>query len=394
MGRYVVSRVKRRMPSPALVSAGRGVFIHYEKIYDSLMAFEWTRAVVPPSQVPIVRSVIRSAAIQLSVSSLYRDALQRAAAWFIVPVSLIVAAAVPLAIGADSRSGLRLLLMILATVSAIALGVATLLVAVARERVRLHFWLTLGLGVIGLAISLSPPASALPIRSASVAFCVTPAAMYTAFIPMVIVAYAVAWRLSRIVDPRARIVLALLQCAHQVSSDTRWLHAAAARDRIAARLERAARIAERDLPHLLTRKNQDANTKAWLKGRARLIGVRMRECKRTLVLPHPQSVEQLPSEILQLLMHATRDDWEEMCAAEAPSRIAGMLRKILPHVAAGLLLILAGAVLPEIVPQLKGMAGENLRTTLLLSGVIAFVPIEGAKLNRIPDAFGDAVKAR
>jgi hypothetical protein len=63
-----------------------------------------------------------------------------------------------------------------------------------------------------------------------------------------------------------------------------------------------------------------------------------------------------------------------------------------PHAAAGLVLIAAGIALSEILPVLKGAAGTNLRTVLLLSGFVALVPLDGNSLNRIPDAFAEAIK--
>lgn len=58
------------------------------------------------------------------------------------------------------------------------------------------------------------------------------------------------------------------------------------------------------------------------------------------------------------------------------------------------MLIVAGFTLPVILPDVKGTAGANLRTILLLSGFVALVPLEGGGLNRIPDAFAGAVRMK
>jgi hypothetical protein len=75
---------------------------------------------------------------------------------------------------------------------------------------------------------------------------------------------------------------------------------------------------------------------------------------------------------------------------QPPSKSSGLLRKYAPHAAARLVLIAAGLTLPEL-PVLKGAAGTNLRA-VLLSGFVALVPLDADSLNRIPDAFAEAVK--
>lgn len=82
-----------------------------------------------------------------------------------------------------------------------------------------------------------------------------------------------------------------------------------------------------------------------------------------------------------------------MCAQQPPSESGGLLRRYAPHAAAGLVLIAAGLALPELLPVLKGAGGANLRTVLLLSGFVTLVPLDGDTLNRIPDAFADAVRS-
>jgi hypothetical protein len=129
-----------------------------------------------------------------------------------------------------------------------------------------------------------------------------------------------------------------------------------------------------------------------LRENAQLIGTRIRECKRPLLLPDPRSRETIPSELLRLLLHATASEWNAMCAQQSPPKSGGLLRRYAPHAAAGLVLIVAGLALPEILPVLKGAAGTNLRTVLLLSGFVALVPLDGGILNRIPDAFAGAVR--
>ena len=143
---------------------------------------------------------------------------------------------------------------------------------------------------------------------------------------------------------------------------------------------------------MLARSAQDASTKAWLQEYAQLIATRIRECKRSLVLPDSRPREVIPGELLRLLLQAVSSKWESMCAQQPPPKSTGLLRKYAPHAAAGLILIAAGIALPEILPVLKGVAGTNLRTVLLLSGFVALIPLDVDGLNRIPDAFAEAVK--
>ena len=386
MGYYVVDRRReRRMPSPRLARAGRRLTIHYIRLQDEILVHPWAQVIVPLGTRSELRSAIRSAALRLSVASLTRDSLQRAAMWSSVPMGIMLAAAVPFLVGGPIAYTAP------AVVAGAVVGVVTLLVAAAWQRALLQATLIVVLAVLGIAIELPqtavPPAAA----DAFTTFCVTPAAMYAGFLPMAVIAYGYAWRLVRIIDPRARLLIGLLRCVHQMSRDARWLHDARTRDRTAAQLEHVARIAERDLPRLLSRRAQDAATKAWLRESAQLIGTRIRECKQALILPDAQSREAVPGDLLQLLLHAASSDWNSMRAQQPPPKTAGPLQRYGPRAATAIVLIVAGLVLPEILPVLKGAAGSNLRTVLLLSGFVALVPVNSDSLNRIPDTFADAV---
>jgi hypothetical protein len=352
---------------------------------DEILVHPWAQAIVPPGTRAELRSAIRSAALRLSVASLTRDSLQRTAAWSSVPMAILLAAAVPFLVGGPIAYTAP------AVAAGAAVGVVTLIVAAAWRRALLHATLVVALAVLGIAIEFPraavPPAAA----DAFTAFCVTPAAMYAGFLPVAVIAYGYAWRLTRIIDPRARLLIGLLRCVHQMSRDARWLHDARTRDRTAVQLEQVARIAERDLPRLLPRRAQDATTRAWLRESAQLIGTRIRECKQALILPDAQSREAVPGDLLQLLLHAATSDWNSMRAQQPPSKTAGPLRRYGPRAATAIVLVVAGLVLPEILPVLKGTAGSNFRTVLVLSGFVALVPVNSDSLNRIPDTFADAV---
>ncbi|MGD0560079.1 MAG: hypothetical protein ABSA93_34570 [Streptosporangiaceae bacterium] len=357
---------------------------------DEVLANSWAQALVPTDRLARLRSAIRSAALQLSVSSLTRDSLQRAAMWFSIPTVVLLTAAVPFVVPDPGHRDIAYIATATA-VGAVA-GVVTLLIAAPRGQALLHFALVAALAAFGVALEF-PHASVAPAASrAFTAFCVTPAVIYVAFLPMIIVAYGCAWRLTRTVDPRARLVIGLLRCTHQIAHDSRWLHDGRARDQVAERLEQVARIAERDLPRLLSKRARDDSTKTWLREHGQLIGTRIRECKRRLLLSDTQARDAIRSELLELLLHATASEWDAMRAQQPPAKRSGLLRRYAPHAATGLLLIAAGLALPEILPALKGAAGSNLRTVLLLSGSVALVPLDNDGLNRIPDAFADAIK--
>lgn len=368
------------------MKAGRRQATHYLRMHDEILACAWAQAVVPPGARPELRAAIRSAALRLSVSSLTRDSLQRAAMWFSIPLAIMLAAAVPVIVGGPVTY------TILAALAGAVTWVVTLLVAVAWGKAVLHATLMAALAVLGIAIDF-PSAELTRAEADSVTvFCVIPAAMYAAFLPMAVIAYFYAWRLARIIDPRARLVIGILRCTYQTSHDSRWLHDLRTRDRAAVLLEQAARAVERDLPRLLPRRAQDAATRAWLRETAQLISARIRECKRALLLPDRESRDAVPGTLLQLLVHAAGDEWDAMCAQQPPpSKTAGILRRYIPRVATAFVLIAAGLVLPEILPALRGTAGLNFRTVLLLSGAVALVPADSAGLNRIPDAFAHAV---
>jgi len=231
MGYYVVDKRRdRRMPSPRLARTGRRLIGYYISLQDEILMHSWAQAIVPPGTRSELRSAIRSAALRLSVASLTRDSLQRAAMWSSVPMAILLAAAVPFLVGGP----------IAYTAPAVAvgavIGVVALLVTAAWGRALLHITLIAALAVLGIAIEFPraavPPAAA----DAFTAFCVTPATMYAGFLPVAVIAYGYAWRLTRIIDPRARLLIGLLRRVHQMSRDARWLHDARTRDRAAAQV--------------------------------------------------------------------------------------------------------------------------------------------------------------
>lgn len=390
MAYFVVAGRRRRMPSPRLARAGRLLVDHYARMQDDVLANPWAQAVVPAGRLAGLRSAVRSAALLLSVSSLTRDSLQRAAMWCSIPTAVLLTLAVPFLVAGPALQDFGYTGGA-AAVGAVA-GVVSLLIAAVQGRALLHFALMMALAVLGIVIEFPHVAFGLAASRAFTAFCVTPAAIYVAFLPMVVVAYGYAWKLTRTIDPRARLVIGLLQCTHQVAHDSRWLHAGHARDRVVTRLEQVARIAERDLPLLLAKRARDNNTTTWLREHGQLIGARIRECKRRLLLPDIKARDAIRSELLQLLLHAAASEWDAMQAQQPPAKSSGLLRRYAPHAVTGLILIAAGFALPALLPALKGLAGSNLRAVLLLSGFVALVPLNNDNLTRIPDAFADAVK--
>lgn len=365
---------------------------HYARLQDEVLADQRARAIVPPGRQAAFRSAIRSAALRLSVSSMARESLQRAAMWFGIPAALLLAAAVPFIVTAPAFHGITY--AAIAAALGAAIGAGTLLVSAAWRQGTLHFVSMVALAVLGVAIDFPHVGITQTAARAFTAFCVTPAIMYAAFLPMIVVASGFAWRLGRIIDPRARLVISLLRCVHQAARDTRWLRDGQERDRMAIHIERAARIAEHDLPRMLTRRTNDPGTREWLRQSAGLTAARIRECKRLVLLPDTHAGETLSVELLRLLLYATADEWDSMHAQQPPSKTTGPLRRYAPHATAAIVLIVAGLVLPEILPALRGVAGANFRTVLVLSGLVGLVPLGEGGLNRIPDAFADAVKPK
>jgi hypothetical protein len=375
------------------MKTGRQLATHYGRLQDEVLAKPWALMVVSTDRLPQMKSAIRSAALQLSAASLTRRSLQRAAIWCDIPAAVALTAAVPFMTASPALPGITYAAV--ATICGALMGVGTLVVAATLGRAGTHFALMVALAVLGVAIEFPSARIDPAVVHAFTAFCVTPAAVYAAFLPMIAVAYGCAWRLIRTIDPRARLVIDLLHSVHLVSRDARWLHDARARDQVAMQIERAARVAERDLPRLLAHRIQDPGTSSWMRERSQLMGARIRECKRSLVLPDGESLDLIRTELLRLLLHATSSEWDAMCAQQSPpSRLHGLLRKYAPHVITGALLVVAGLALPEFIPVLKGTAGANLRTVLILSGLVALVPLDGGGLNRIPDAFAGAVNAK
>ncbi|MEU4683027.1 hypothetical protein [Streptomyces xinghaiensis] len=392
---WLVSPARRaRPPSAHALAAGRLQTQRCFAILDGLSRGSPASPVLTGPGTAPVRAAVRAAAVRGSVIAVYREKLQRVSAWLALP--LCGAAVLWLAgrlLGPGGAPQPPTAGAAVLAAGGLLLNAVLLVCAVVAGRPALHAAGAVAGALFGMAVLLfptGPPPFALRVL---LLFVLTPAAMYAAFAPLLVMAYLTAVRLARIVDPRARIILGLLQCLHRVSAGTGWLHQRVPRRQVLGSLERIARIAQYDLLRLLPSTVSDPETRLRHADHAYAIATRLRECKRRAVLPSAGAREDLPVELAQLLLHICREEWEDLRAADPPSRLPGRMARLAKRLAATLLLMVAAFALPALFhASLPEPAGRNVRDLLLVSAVLCLVPLRNDVVNRIPDTFASALK--
>lgn len=361
--------------------------------FDELVQAPSLSAVLGQPEAAPARAVVRRAAVHASVIALYREALQQLANWLVLPLG-----AGGILLVTDALLGRWEPQVPASRLAAVAggclvLNVLLLVWAVVADRVGIHAagaGAAAVVGAVGLvATDAGPPAA---VRVALV-FSMVPAAAYLATLPLVVIAYAVAIRLSWLIDPRARIILGLLQCLHQTAAGAAWLQDGLRRKQVLGSLERLSRIAQRDLPKLLPLASSDRQTRLDLRDQAYAIAARLRECKQRVVLPSARTHTELPLELAGLFLHACCQEWQEMGGPNPDSRAPGRLARISRRVGAALLLAVAAFAIPAVFHNsLPGDASRYVRDVLIVSAVLALVPLPQDMVTRIPDTFAGALR--
>lgn len=342
--------------------------------------------VLRPEHLPMLRSTVRAAALSVAVFGIWREALQRLAVAVTPPMSAVSAIGVSwvtLCLWSPSPPWTW---VAAAATTGLVVGVVTLVALVVVARGALHVVVALALAACGMvtAAVTREPTSLIQIL---VAASLVPVAIYAAVVPMMIVAYVVAWRLGRFVDPRARVILGLLDCACDVASGRLERRGLAARVEVAAKLERTARALEHDLPRVIHRRAQDTDTRRWLRDEATRIAARIRSSKRLLALPE-QDDDALLRELATMLLRACRDEWRWFSRDVTASRSPGLWIRIARRLGAASVLIAAGVLLPGLLDStFTETTTDTLRTLLVISGVMLLLPLPRDTLSRIPDTF-------
>lgn len=362
---------------------------HHQTVYSNLLRNQAVAAVIGAENTSAVRSAIRAAAVRASVTRLSRDRLQSFSIWLVLVLSFVGAIAVMWVVPPGHDVHLPGLARLGIAFAGVMLSATLLALAVIIGRGPTHFVATTGLAVAGVLYLVAwrrPPDLMVILAAVGI----LPFLVYVAFVPPIVIAYIVALRLSRTVDPRARIVLDLLTSAELAASGTAWLRRADARDHLAAVLERVARTAERDLPRLQPRRVADRTTREWLVNRGRSVAARIRETKQSVLLSSPTTVDGLRHEIALLLLQACRGDWAgiggDRTAPPSPSR----LRDYIAQLRVSMVLFGSALAITWFVAPALGSAGlASVRDGLIVAAVLALIPVPRGEFSRISDTFGE-----
>jgi hypothetical protein len=372
-----------------LVQAARRQSAYYLEMYAAALEHPSVVGVLGGERLPL-RQAVRSAAVRACVAHLYRDRLQNLAAWLGLPLVTGVTFATIYLILTVPNPGPRIITAAITTTVAVLATALSLVMAVLTRHAMAHFIGSIVLaavpavGILGLSLPQGPARLVL-------VGCVAPLAMYLAFTPLMLAAYMVARHVGTIIDPRARIVLGLLACLHATATRRGWLHKSDVRDQITMALERVARIADHDLPRILVRRARDDRTQEWLRARCRSIAARVRESKQRLLFPEETTGTEFPAEVAGLLLHACRDEWDRLEPEHEAADRSSLTRTLLRHIGLSLILFAAAIVIPRIASVLPGDVAQHVRNALLITGVLALVPVPREELRRIPDVFQEMI---
>lgn len=392
MARYLDRQRRPRVPRPDMLRTGRRRAAYCLGLLTDATGHPTVSQVLSPEHLPLLRSSIRSAALGVTVFGLWRDALQRLAVFVTPPMSLVVAivASWLTLLVWSPRPGWALI--IVAAGFGFIVSVTTLLILVVVNRGTTHVIIASVLAACGAALIILVPGPSMLIRVLTAAFLV-PAAMYVGATPLMVIAYVVARRLGRFVDPRARVILGLLDCTCDVAAGRLERRGMAARVEIAAKLERTARALEQDLPRVIRRRAQDADTRRWLRDEASRIAARIRSGKRLLALPSHDD-DALLRDLATMLLSACRDEWGWFSDGMTAKPTSSLWKRIARHVGAAAVLITAGIALPELLgTAVTGTTADALRAFLVISGALALFPLPKDGLNRVTDTFGHVAGA-
>jgi hypothetical protein len=389
------TRGSARPPSSATMAVARRQTVRYLALLRQVSLTAPGDAAAGETAGTAQIPAVRAAAVHTSVIALYQGTLQRIAVWTLLPLS---AAAMYVLTDTvmNQRDRPPSAVRVLAVAgSCLAFNALALVFTVVTDRPGLHA-LGAGAGATGgvvVLVATGGPGHLDPAAQTVVVLAVSPAVVYLASAPLAVAAYLVAVRLAWLVDPRARIVLGLLQCLHHVTVDTTWLHHRAPRRQLINSLDRMARTAQHDLPRLLPLSSSDPDTRRRIREQAHAIATQLRDCKRRVVLPSASDSDGLRAELTRLFVHACRDEWNEVGAPDPPARLPGRLERLAKRLAGTLFLVAAAYAVPALFgAQLSASAADNVRDVLLLSGMMCLVPLPQDLVNRIPDTFAGSLR--
>jgi hypothetical protein len=198
---------------------------------------------------------------------------------------------------------------------------------------------------------------------------------------------------KRRVDPRAILVIGLLEGVHYCVNDIAWSRTGAGLRSFAAMLEGLARIAERDIVVSGRRLGRDAVTGAWLKEKSGLVAARIRDAKKPLLLPNSDFVAGMEKRVTPMFVAACRGDWEELGSQASIPAAKSRFSLLWPKLMTATTLATSAFVLPSLLPDTaKAEAASSLRVALLLGAMLAFMPSSAGPTSLVPEVFKDFAK--
>lgn len=389
-----VSPARRpRTPTTRTLAAGRRQAVRHLRMLDAMVRHGPAVGVLSSPQAAPVRAAVRSAAVCTCIITLHRDALQRLSAWLALPLCSAATLFLTAELLGRWHTHPPIAHVVLLGIGCLVFNIVLLVCAVVAGRTAFHAAATAVVALVDVVVLLASPTHLPTASQILIVLTLGSAAIYLAFAPLVLVAYATALRLARLVDPRARIILGLLRCLHHTAVGTAWLHDRASRNRVLKSLEQVARTAQNDLPRLLPRPATDAQTQARLKEQAYAIATRLRQCKQRAAMPAADAGGEVPVELAGLLTQACRQEWNDLRAGDPPSRLPGRVERVARRLAAALLLSVAAFAVPAAFgSSISAATTRNFRDILLVSSVACLVPLPQDVVKRIPDTFAGTLK--
>jgi hypothetical protein len=361
--------------------------------FDAATAQPPIRLVISGEDRVVCRRVVRSAAAQVAIRSLYLQRLRQAVTVIYVVSFVPLCYAPVLFLSIRWRVTESIANTIL---DVLFVGVVAVVLTVAVQR----YFGSIGFfwAVIGCLLAAAPiiassdryPGQMVVVTAATL---LVPALFYGLFVALVPLSFIVSWITRRRIDPRATVIIALLDCIYYSAVKTSWVRTRPGRQRYLAMLELAARSAERDLGRIVTGSASDPATRDWARSKGRGVAASIRQLKHIVVDGNDDLLEQLGRAIGCLFVSLCAGKWPTFDGESRVSRAKTLAATALKRLATSAVLIGVGFVIPVVFSNVfEGTKGTTFFLTLTVSGLLALVPLPRDSLNPIPETLRGLMK--
>lgn len=188
------------------------------------------------------------------------------------------------------------------------------------------------------------------------------------------------------IDPRDALISSLSEILEEVAStDDNWKENRAARQELSRRIEHAAIAAQRNIP-LLVGSSQPA-VRGELKSLAGRIASALNRYATDVAIGGVERDRGLVDNIANALIFVSFGRWEELAADEEHRPVRTVLRRFIPRIFGGAVLLAAGVFGPDLIGTWAAPVAPQLRVALIAAAILSIIDTPRSATERIADAF-------